>query len=55
MAASFTTKFSEWLLHGMKKALGFIHRNLCYTPECFPFILEALSDACPRISSKGIL
>jgi hypothetical protein len=54
MAASFTTKFNEWLLHGIKKALVFMHKILCCTPERFSFILEALSYACLRMFSKGI-
>jgi hypothetical protein len=55
MAASFTVKFNEYPLCGIKKALGFMHRILHCTSEPFPFIFEAPSCAHPYMFSKGKL
>jgi hypothetical protein len=53
MAASFMIKFNEYLLHGIKEVLGFMHRILCCVSEIFPFIFEAVSCAHPHIFQQG--
>jgi hypothetical protein len=55
MAASFTIKFNEYLLHGIKKAPGFMHRILCCTSELFSFIFEALPCTHPHFFNMEIV
>lgn len=55
VAASSTTRVTEWAPHGTKTDLGFMSRSLEWTLFFFSFIFAPLSSDYPLLSSQQML